>query len=192
MKVQQETMALYRKAGVSPFGGCLPMLFQFPILIAMFRFFPASIELRQKSFLWADDLSSYDSILSLPWDIPFYGSHVSLFTLLMTISTILYTKMNSQAMGAQMAQMKWMMYLMPIMFLGFFNNYAAALSYYYFLANIFTFGQQYFMKRFVDEKALLSQIEANKRKPEKPKSKFQKKLEAMQKRQKQQMKNRKK
>ena len=192
LKVQQETMALYRKAGVSPFGGCLPMLFQFPILIAMFRFFPASIELRQKGFLWADDLSSYDSILSLPWDIPFYGSHVSLFTLLMTISTILYTKMNSQAMGAQMAQMKWMMYLMPIMFLGFFNNYAAALSYYYFLANIFTFGQQYFMQRFVDDKALLSQIEANKRKPEKPKSKFQKKLEAMQKRQKQQMKNRKK
>ena len=121
------------------------MLFQFPILIAMFRFFPASIELRQKSFLWADDLSSYDSIMTLPWDIPFYGDHVSLFTLLMTVSTVMYTKMNSQSMGGQMEQMKWIMYLMPVMFLGFFNNYAAALSYYYFLANMFTFSQQYFM-----------------------------------------------
>ena len=192
MKSQQETMALYRKAGVNPMGGCLPMLFQFPILIAMFRFFPASIELRQKSFLWADDLSSYDSIMTLPWDIPFYGDHVSLFTLLMTISTIMYTKMNSQSMGGQMEQMKWIMYLMPIMFLGFFNNYAAALSYYYFLANIFTFSQQYFMKRFIDEDAILAQLEANKKKPAKPKSKFQKKLEEMQRKQEQQMKNRKK
>ena len=190
MKVQQETMALYRKAGVNPMGGCLPMLFQFPILIAMFRFFPASIELRQKSFLWADDLSSYDSIMSLPFEIPFYGAHVSLFTLLMAVSTILYTRMNTQAMGGQMAQMKWMMYLMPVMFLGFFNNYASALSYYYFLANMFTFGQQFFMKRFIDEDAILAQIEANKKKPAKPKSKFQKKLEEMQRRQEQQMRNR--
>lgn len=190
MKVQQETMALYRKAGVNPMGGCLPMLFQFPILIAMFRFFPASIELRQKSFLWADDLSSYDSIMSLPFEIPFYGAHVSLFTLLMAVSTILYTRMNTQAMGGQMAQMKWMMYLMPVMFLGFFNNYASALSYYYFLANMFTFGQQFFMKRFIDENAILAQIEANKKKPAKPKSKFQKKLEEMQRRQEQQMRNR--
>ena len=192
MKSQQETMALYRKAGVNPMGGCLPMLFQFPILIAMFRFFPASIELRQKGFLWADDLSSYDSIMTLPWNIPFYGDHVSLFTLLMTISTIMYTKMNSQSMGGQMEQLKWIMYLMPIMFLGFFNNYAAALSYYYFLANIFTFSQQYFMKRFIDEDAILAQLEANKKKPAKPKSKFQKKLEEMQRKQEQQMKNRKK
>jgi len=190
MKSQQETMALYRKAGVNPMGGCLPMLFQFPILIAMFRFFPASIELRQKSFLWADDLSSYDSIMSLPWDIPFYGDHVSLFTLLMTVSTIMYTRMNSQSMGGQMEQMKWIMYLMPIMFLGFFNNYAAALSYYYFLANIFTFSQQYFMKRFIDEDAILAQLEANKKKPAKPKSKFQKKLEDMQRKQEKQMKKR--
>ena len=128
MKAQQEVMAFYKKTGVSPLGGCLPMLLQMPILFAMFRFFPASIELRQKSFLWADDLSSYDSIMSLPFEIPFYGDHVSLFTLLMTISTVLYTKMNSQMSGPQMAQMKWMMYLMPIMFLGFFNNYASALS----------------------------------------------------------------
>ncbi|MBT3570955.1 MAG: membrane protein insertase YidC, partial [Flavobacteriales bacterium] len=191
MKTQQETMALYRKAGVNPMGGCLPMLFQFPILIAMFRFFPASIELRQESFLWADDLSSYDSIMSLPWDIPFYGDHVSLFTLLMTISTLLYTRMNSSMATGQMAQMKWMMYLMPIMFLGFFNNYAAGLSYYYFLANMFTFTQQYFMKRFIDEDAILAQLEANKKKPAKPKSKFQKKLEDMQKKQEQQLKKRK-
>jgi YidC/Oxa1 family membrane protein insertase len=192
MKIQQETMGLYRKAGVNPMGGCLPMLFQFPILIAMFRFFPASIELRQQSFLWADDLSSYDSIYELGFSIPFYGDHISLFTLLMTISTLMYTHMNSSTMATgQMAQMKWMMYLMPVMFLGFFNNYAAGLSYYYFLANMFTFTQQYFMKRFIDEDAILAQLEANKKKPAKPKSRFQKKLEKMQKKQEQQMKKRK-
>jgi YidC/Oxa1 family membrane protein insertase len=191
MKAQQETMGLYRKAGVNPMGGCLPMLFQFPILIAMFRFFPASIELRQESFLWADDLSSYDSIYNLGFNIPFYGDHISLFTLLMTVSTLLYTHMNSSMATGQMAQMKWMMYLMPIMFLGFFNNYAAGLSYYYFLANMFTFTQQYFMKRMIDEDAILAQLEANKKKPAKPKSKFQKKLEDMQKKQEQQLKKRK-
>jgi len=191
MKAQQETMGLYRKAGVNPMGGCLPMLFQFPILIAMFRFFPASIELRQESFLWADDLSSYDSIYNLGFNIPFYGDHISLFTLLMTVSTLLYTHMNSSMATGQMAQMKWMMYLMPIMFLGFFNNYAAGLSYYYFLANMFTFTQQYFMKRMIDEDAILAQLEANKKKPAKPKSKFQKKLEDMQKKQEQQLKKKK-
>ena len=191
MKVQQETMSLYRKAGVNPMGGCLPMLFQFPILIAMFRFFPASIELRQESFLWADDLSAYDSIYNLGFEIPFYGDHVSLFTLLMTVSTLLYTKMNSQMATGQMAQMKWMMYLMPVMFLGFFNNYAAGLSYYYFLANMFTFSQMYFMKRLVNEDAILAQLEENKKKPKK-KSKFQKKLEDMQRKQEEQMRTRKK
>lgn len=191
MKAQQETMNFYRKAGVNPMGGCLPMLFQFPILIAMFRFFPASIELRSESFLWADDLSAYDSILDLPFEIPFYGDHVSLFTLLMTISTLLYTRMNSQMATGQMAQMKWMMYLMPIMFLGFFNNYAAGLSYYYFLANMFTFSQQFLMRRFIDDEALLKEIEENKKKPRK-KSKFQKRLEEMQKMQEQKMKQRRK
>ena len=171
-------------------GGCLPMLFQFPILIAMFQFFPASIELRQESFLWADDLSSYDSILELGFSIPFYGDHVSLFTLLMTISTLLYTKMNSAMSTGQMAQMKWMMYLMPIMFLGFFNNYAAGLTYYYFLANMFTMTQQYFMTRLINEDAILAELEANKKKPKK-KSKFQKKLEEMQKQQEQKMRKRK-
>ncbi|MBT4218330.1 MAG: membrane protein insertase YidC, partial [Flavobacteriales bacterium] len=191
MKAQKETMGLYRKAGGNPMGGCLPMLVQFPILIAMFRFFPASMELRQKSFLWADDLSSYDSIMSLPWDIPFYGDHISLFTLMMTVSTLIYTHMNSQMTSNQMPGMKWMMYLMPIMFLGFFNSYASSLSYYYFLANVFTFSQMYFMRRFVDDDKLLAQLEENKKKPKK-KSKFQKKLEEMQKKQEQQMKKRKK
>ena len=191
MKIQQETMTLYRKAGVNPMGGCLPMLFQFPILIAMFQFFPASIELRQQSFLWADDLSSYDSIYNLGFSIPFYGDHVSLFTLLMTISTLFYTKMNSSMATGQMAQMKWMMYLMPIMFLGFFNNYAAGLTYYYFLANMFTMTQQYFMNRFIDEDVILAQLEANKKKPAKPKSKFQKKLEEMQKQQERKIKRKK-
>ena len=189
MKAQQETMSFYRKAGVNPMGGCLPMLFQFPILIAMFRFFPASIELRSEAFLWADDLSAYDSILDLPFEIPFYGDHVSLFTLLMTISTLLYTRMNTQMASGQMAQMKWMMYLMPVMFLGFFNNYAAGLSYYYFLANMFTFSQMFLMKKFVNEGALLQEIEENKKKPRK-KSKFQKRLEEMQKMQEQKMKQR--
>lgn len=184
MKAQQEVMALYKKTGVNPLGGCLPMVLQMPILFAMFRFFPASIELRQKSFLWADDLSSYDSIMSLPFEIPFYGDHVSLFTLLMTVSTILYTRMNSQMSGPQMAQMKWMMYLMPIMFLGFFNNYAAGLSYYYFLANMITFGQQFVMRKFfINEEVIMSQIENNKKKPVK-KSKFQKRLEDMARKQK--------
>jgi YidC/Oxa1 family membrane protein insertase len=176
-------MALYKKAGVNPLGGCVPMLLQMPILFALFRFFPASIELRQKSFLWATDLSTYDSVLDLPFEIPFYGDHVSLFTLLMTISTLLYTRMNSQMSGPQMAQMKWMMYLMPIMFLGFFNNYASGLSYYYFLANMVTFGQQFVMRKyFIDETAILAQIESNKKKPVK-KSKFQKRLEDMAKKQ---------
>ncbi len=191
MKAQQETMALYKKTGVNPLGGCIPMLLQMPILFALFRFFPASIELRQKSFLWADDLSSYDSVMSLPFEIPFYGDHVSLFTLLMTISTLLYTRMNSQMSGPQMAQMKWMMYLMPIMFLGFFNNYAAGLSYYYFLANMVTFGQQFVMRKyFIDEAAILAKMEQNKKKPVK-KSNFQKRLEEMAKKQQETAKKRK-
>jgi YidC/Oxa1 family membrane protein insertase len=178
MKLQQEMMGLYRKAGVSPLGGCLPMLLQMPILIAMFRFFPASIELRQQGFLWAKDLSTYDSILDLNFTIPFYGDHVSLFTILMTISTLLYTRMNSQMTAATNPSMKYVMYLMPIMFLGIFNNYSAGLSYYYFLANMITFGQQYLFKSFVDEKAIHAKIQENKKKPIK-KSNFQARLEKM-------------
>jgi YidC/Oxa1 family membrane protein insertase len=178
MKKQQATMDLYKKAGVNPMAGCIPMLLQFPILIAMFRFFPSAIELRQQSFLWADDLSSYDSIYNLPFNIPFYGDHVSLFTLLMTVSTLIYTRMNQEMMGSQqqMPGMKTMMYLMPIMFLGLFNNYAAGLSYYYFLANVFTFGQMFFIRKSIDESKIRKQIEMNKKKPRK-KSNWQKRLE---------------
>lgn len=184
MAKQQATMSLYNKAGVNPLGGCLPMLFQMPILIALFRFFPASIELRQESFLWADDLSSYDSIFEWSTQIPliseYYGNHISLFTLLMTISTIFYTRLNMsmQAGTPQMEQMKWMMYLMPFMMLFWFNSYASGLSYYYFLANVMTFGQNYAFRKFVDDDAIHKKLQANKKKPKK-KSGFQKRLEDM-------------
>jgi YidC/Oxa1 family membrane protein insertase len=177
LEKQQATMALYKKAGVNPMGGCLPMLLQFPILIAMFFFFPTSIELRQEGFLWAHDLSTYDSILDLPFNIPFYGSHVSLFVLLMTITTIISTRMNSQATSTQgMPGMKTMMYLMPVMFLFILNNYSSGLSYYYFLANVITIGQTYIIRSFIDEDKIRAQLQVNKKKPV-TKSKFQKKLE---------------
>ncbi len=179
MKLQQEMLGLYKKAGVSPLGGCLPMLLQLPILIAMFRFFPQSIELRQESFLWADDLSTYDSVLDLPFSIWGYGDHVSLFTLLMTISTLLITMVNSQSTMTN-PQMKWMMYLMPVVFLGVFNNYSAGLSYYYFLANIISIGQQYLFKAFVDDDEIHRKIQENKKRPvSQTKSKFQQRLEKM-------------
>ena len=179
MEKQQATMALYKKAGVNPMGGCLPMLLQFPILIAMFFFFPTSIELRQQSFLWAHDLSTYDSILNLPFNIPAYGDHVSLFCLLMTVTTIISTSLNQQAATSQgMPGMKTMMYIMPVMFLFILNNYSAGLSYYYFLANVITIGQTYIIRSFVDEEKIRSQLQANKKKPGK-KSNFQKRLEDM-------------
>lgn len=180
MEKQQATMALYKKAGVNPMGGCLPMLLQFPILIAMFFFFPTSIELRQESFLWATDLSSYDSILSLPFTIPFYGNHVSLFCLLMTITTVISTKMNSQAATSQqMPGMQTMMYLMPVMFLFILNNYSSGLSYYYFLANVITIGQMYLFRHMIDEDKIRAQLQANKKKGPVKKSNFQKRLEKM-------------
>ena len=180
MKKQQATMGLYKKAGVNPMAGCLPMLLQLPILIAFFRFFPASIELRQQSFLWATDLSSYDSIYNMPFTIPFYGDHVSLFCLLMTISTIIYTKLNNDMMAQsnQMPGMKTMMYLMPVMFLGFFNNYSSGLSYYYLLANLITFAQMWGFRKFIDEDKLHMRIKENQKKPV-VKSAFQKRLEDM-------------
>jgi len=179
MEKQQAVMALYKKAGVNPMGGCLPMLFQFPVLIAMFFFFPTSIELRQESFLWATDLSSYDSILNLPFTIPFYGSHVSLFCLLMTITTIISTYMNSQTQNTDaMPGMKQMMYIMPVMFLFILNGYASGLSYYYFLANVITIGQIYIFRMMIDEDKIRAQIMINKKKPV-VKSKFQQKLEEM-------------
>lgn len=189
MKKQQAMMQLYKAAGVNPMGGCLPLLIQFPILIAMFRFFPASIELRGKSFLWADDLSSYDSIWNFPdgFSIPFYGDHVSLFALLMAISLFITSKINySQSAGMssqQMPGMKFMMlYLMPILLLVWFNNYSAGLCYYYLLANIITIGQTFAFRAMVDDKKLHAQMMANTKKPVK-KSKWQMRLEEMQRQQ---------
>ncbi|MBA3704981.1 MAG: membrane protein insertase YidC [Bacteroidetes bacterium] len=189
MKKQQATMALYKKAGVNPMAGCIPVLLQMPILIALFSFFPASIELRQQGFLWAQDLSTYDSVYHFGFAVPFYGDHVSLFALLMTASTLLYTWSNSQLMGTsnQMPGMKWMMYLMPILFLGFLNNYSAGLSWYYFLANMITFGQTWIMQKFViDQDALHRKIQENKKKPVTV-SKFQQRLEKMAKERQQQV-----
>ncbi|NJK95964.1 MAG: membrane protein insertase YidC [Bacteroidales bacterium] len=181
---QQATMALYKKAGVNPMGGCLPLLLQMPILFAMFYFFPTSIELRQEGFLWATDLSTYDSIFSWSTDIPlisrFYGNHISLFTILMTVSTLVSMKMSNQAQmsDAQLPGMKTMMYIMPVMFMFVLNGFSSGLTYYYFLANMITIGQNELFKRMIDEKKILAKIHANKAKPVK-KSKFQERLEKM-------------
>ena len=176
-KAQQEQMKLYQKVGVSPVSGCIPMLLQMPILFAMFYFFPQSIELRGESFLWAEDLSTYDSILDLPFTIPLYGDHVSLFVLLMTMSTILYTWSNQQVSTVQ-GPMKTFSYLMPVIFMFVLNSYPAALSFYYFISNIVTFGQQALIRKFVDEDKIRVILEENKkRNVNKKKSKFQMKLE---------------
>ncbi len=185
MAKQQAVMQLYRKAGVSPLSGCIPALLQMPILFAMIAFFPGAFELRQEGLLWANDLSTYDSILDLPFNIPAYGNHVSLFALLMTISTIFYTKMNSSQMtatgGMQAQQMKIMMYLMPVVFLVFLNSYSAALSYYYFLSNLISILLMLFIRKFmIDEKKLHAQIEENKKKAPK-KSKWMTRMEEIQK-----------
>ncbi len=182
MERQQATMNLYKKVGVNPMGGCLPMLIQFPFLIAMFKFFPASIELRQKSFLWADDLSTYDSIWTFPggFEIPFYGDHISLFTLLMAGALLFQTLLNqNQTAGSnQMPGMKMMLYLMPAMMLFWFNDYSAGLSYYYFLSNIITIGQTLVIRKMINEEDILKKLNENKKKPKK-KSKFQERLEKM-------------
>ena len=185
---QKATMELYGKVGVSPMSGCIPSLLQMPILFAMFSFFPAAIELRQQSFLWATDLSAYDSIMKLPFTVPFgFGNHVSLFCLLMTATNILFTKLNmaNQATTDQPggAMMKWMMYLMPLMFLFMFNNYASGLSYYYFIATLISIVQTYAIRGFVDEKKILAELHAkrnsNAKKPAK-KGGFMERLEKMQ------------
>lgn len=176
-KMQQEQMKLFGKLGVSPISGCLPMLLQMPFLFAMFFFFPNSIELRQESFLWAHDLSTYDSIFSLPFTIPFYGSHVSLFTLLMTVSQIAYTHFNNQ-MTAVQGPMKNLGYIMPITFMFVLNSFPAALSFYYFVSNMVTFGQQALIKQFVDDSKIRQKVEESKIKnANKKKSSFQLKLE---------------
>lgn len=184
MKKQQATMELYQRAGVKPLGGCLPMLLQFPILWAMFRFFPASIELRQKSFLWADDLSAYDSIWDFGVNIPLFGDHLSLFALLMAVSMFLYSKMTSSQMSndPQMASMKFMsVWLMPIMMLFICNNLSSGLSYYYFISNLLTMLQTFIIKKWVVKpEKILAQVQASKGKPL-PKSKWQQRLEEAQK-----------
>lgn len=185
LKKQQATMDLYRKAGVNPASGCVPMLVQLPVLYAMFRFFPASIELRQQSFLWADDLSTYDSVLSLPFTIPAYGSHVSLFTILMAASTMIYTAINSKQMPQQqgMPNMKLMMYLFPVMMLFFMNSLPSGLSYYYLLANVISILQMTaFKSLFVNEDKIRAELLNNMKTPRK-KSKWQQRLEDMQKQQ---------
>ena len=175
------SMALYRRAGANPLSGCLPMLLQFPILIALFGFFPAAIELRQKGFLWSDDLSTYDSIYNFGFEVWGYGDHVSLFAILMFVSTIIYTWMNQallQPQQTQMPGMKYMMYLMPVIFVAVMNKYAAGLSWYYFLANVITFLQTWAMKKMIDDDKIRESLLANMKKPEK-KSSFQAKLEEM-------------
>ena len=184
MKKQQATMELYKKAGINPMGGCIPMLIQMPILIAMFRFFPASIELREQPFLWADDLSSYDSIVNLPFSIPFYGDHVSLFALLMAVSLFGYSYFNYQQTASsqpQMAGMKFMMvYMMPIMMLLWFNSYSSGLCYYYLLSNLFTIGQTLLIRRMVDDDKIHAVMQANAAKRSKgKKSKFQQRYEEL-------------
>ena len=184
MKRQQATMELYKKAGINPMGGCIPMLIQMPILIAMFRFFPASIELRGQSFLWAGDLSSYDSVLNLPFSIPFYGDHVSLFALLMALSTFGYSYYSYQQTASsqpQMAGMKFMMlYLMPLMLLFCFNDYSSGLCYYYLLSNLLTIGQTLIIRRMVDDTKIQAIMQANAaRKSNGRKSKFQQRYEEL-------------
>lgn len=184
MKRQQATMELYKKAGINPMGGCIPMLIQMPILFAMYRFFPASIELREQPFLWADDLSSYDSILQLPFSIPFYGDHVSLFALLMAVSMFAYSYVNYQQTASsqpQMAGMKFMMvYMMPVMLLMWFNGYSSGLSYYYLLSNLFTIGQMFIIRRLIDDNKIQAVMQANAAKKSKgKKSKFQQRYEEL-------------
>ncbi len=174
--LQQEYMKLYKKAGVNPLGGCLPLLLQMPIVIAFFRFFPSLFELRGEHFLWMHDLSTYDSVISFS---PIFGvDHISLMCLLMTISTLVYTYFNNQISGAT-GQMKYIGYITPIIFLITLNNYPAGLNYYYFLANMFTFLQQYLIRLMVDDKKIHAQIQENKKKPEekKKKSGFQARME---------------
>jgi len=182
---QKATMELYGKVGVSPLSGCLPSLLQMPILIALFNFFPASIELRQQSFLWAKDLSSYDAIFTWGTHIPLIGNHISLFCVLMTITSVVYTHLNMASSGGQeqIPGMKWMMYLMPVAFMFMFNDYASGLSYYYFIATLFSVIQTYIIRTTVDEKKLLAQLHAkrasNAKKPAK-KGGFMDRLEKMQ------------
>jgi YidC/Oxa1 family membrane protein insertase len=176
--LQQEYLKLYKKAGVNPLGGCLPMLLQLPIIMAFFFFFPNLFELRQQSFLWMEDLSTYDAFFNLGFEVPFLGNHISLMCILMTISTLIYTYFNNQVSGAT-GQMKYIGYITPVIFFGVLNSFPAGLNYYYFLANLMTFAQQYIIRMFVDDNKIHAQIQENKKKPasEKKASGFQKRME---------------
>jgi len=178
--LQQEYMKLYKKAGVNPLGGCLPLLIQMPIVFAFFRFFPSLFELRGQSFLWMHDLSTYDTVISFHTSIPFLGNHISLMCLFMTASTLIYTYFNNQISGAT-GQMKYIGYITPVIFLGALNSYPSGLNYYYFLANMLTFTQQYIIRLMVDDKKIHEQIQENKKKPDAKKktSGFQAKMEEM-------------
>jgi YidC/Oxa1 family membrane protein insertase len=204
MKRQQETMALQRKAGVNPLSGCIPALIQMPVFFALFRFFPANIDIRQHGFLWADDLSAYDEVLQLPFKIPFYGDHVSLFPILASVAIFFYMQMTqSQQMSMQQPQqegmpdmqkmMKMMMWFSPIMMMFFFNSYASSLSLYYFVSNLLTIAIMLTIKHFIiDEDKIHAQIQENKKRPEKKKSAFRQRLdEAMKQAQEQQEKQKK-
>ncbi|WP_103070679.1 membrane protein insertase YidC [Aquimarina sediminis] len=196
MKRQQETMALYGKAGVNPMSGCLPAVMQIPVFYALFNFFPSAFQLRQKSFLWADDLSSYDTIAELPFTIPFYGDHISLFPILASIAIFIYMMMTTgQTMQTQqpgMPNMKFIMYLSPLMMLFFFNNYASGLSLYYFISNLITIGIMLVIKNvIIDEDKIHSKIQENKKKPKKQ-GKFQKKMKELMEQAEQQQKTKKK
>ncbi|MBD3749180.1 MAG: membrane protein insertase YidC [Sphingobacteriales bacterium] len=187
--VQQEYLKLYKQAGVNPLGGCLPMVFQMPFILAFFYFFPNLFELRHQSFLWMHDLSTYDDFFKLGFTLPFIGNHISLMCVLMTISTLIYTYFNNQVSGAQ-GQMKYIGYITPIIFFGVLNSYPSGLNYYYFCANILTFSQQFLIRKFVDDDKIHAQIQENKKKPDSKKKQggFQKKLEDMMRQQQQQQK----
>jgi YidC/Oxa1 family membrane protein insertase len=187
MERQKATMELYRRAGVNPMAGCLPMLLQMPILFALYWLFPANFDLRQQGFLWANDLSGYDAIVSWTTNIPlissFYGNHISLFCLIMALAQAIYTKVNSEMMNTgqqQMPGMNMMMYLMPIMMLCFFNQSASGLSYYFLISSLISMAQTFGFRFLINEQKLLAQLEANKKKPVK-KSSFMKRIEDMQK-----------
>lgn len=197
MAVQQETMKLYQKVGVNPISGCIPMLMQSPIFIALFQFFPNLFALRQQPFLWADDLSSWDSVASLPFNIPFFGDHISLFTMLFVLSQLAYTYYNNQMgmAGNQPGPLKYIGYVMPIFFLGFFNSYASGLTYYYLLSNLITIGQQLGIRQMVDDEKILAKLERQRLEREKnPKKKggggFMARLQDMQRQQEEMLKQR--
>jgi len=190
MKAQQETLALQTKAGASPMAGCLPALIQLPVFYALFQFFPSAFDLRQKSFLWVDDLSSYDTIANLPFSIPFYGNHISLFPILASIAIFFYMRLTTgdnmsnqpppqEGMPDMSKIMKYMMYFSPLMMLFFFNNYASGLSLYYFISNVLSIGIILVIKNFIlDESKIHARIEKNKKKPKKE-NRFQKKMAEM-------------